>query len=149
MLGRHFNIVADGPTLVAQGEAREQGYDQVLWLLGPEGSVTEAGASNFFVVWRTKEGGKLQMVTAPLGDKIILDGVTRRSLLEMTKERLSEEVEVVERKFTMSEIKEAIKEGRMVEAFVSGTAVSGFLFLTSQNFALFRLVDRTVAISGL
>ena len=64
------------------------------------------------------------MVTAPLGDKIILNGVTRRSLLELTKERLNEDIEVVERKYTINEVKEAIDEGRMEEAFVSGTAVS-------------------------
>lgn len=116
-----------GPSLMANGEARARGYDQVLWLLN--GLVTEAGASNFFVVWRSKEG-KLQLVTAPLGDKIILDGVTRRSILQLARERLAngigglEAVEIVERQFTMDDIVEAAEEGRMVEAFVAGTAVS-------------------------
>lgn len=68
-----------GPTLMANSEARARGYDQVLWLL--DGMVTEAGASNFMVVWETKEGKK-QLITAPLKDKIILDGVTRRSVLQ-------------------------------------------------------------------
>jgi len=119
-----------GPSLMATGEARARGYDQVLWLLN--GQVTEAGASNFFVVWRTNEG-QLQLVTAPLGDKIILDGVTRRSILQLARERLSKSVgelaqlEVVERQFTMHDVVEAIKEGRMMEAFAAGTAyfVSG------------------------
>lgn len=117
-----------GPSLIAQGEARERGFDQILWLLGSNCEVTEAGASNFFVIWRTKEGG-LQLVTAPLGDKVILDGVTRGSVLDLTKERLStpreglEALEIAERKYTMSEIEEAIEEGRFVEAFVAGTAV--------------------------
>ena len=44
-----------GPSLVAQGEARALGYDQILWLFGERCSVTEAGASNFFVVWRRSE----------------------------------------------------------------------------------------------
>jgi branched-chain amino acid aminotransferase len=117
-----------GPSLAATGEARARGYDQILWLLGPEASVTEAGASNFFVVWRTREG-KLQLVTAPLGDKIILDGVTRRSVIDMAKERLAdnsvlEAVEVVERKYTMDEVAQAVNEGRLVETFACGTAVS-------------------------
>jgi branched-chain amino acid aminotransferase len=34
------------------------------------------------------------------------------------------ELEVTERGFTMLEIEEAWKEGRIVEAFLSGTAVS-------------------------
>lgn len=124
-----------GPSLVAQGEARKRGYDQILWLFGDECNVTEAGASNFFVVWKTKEG-KTQLITAPLGEKIILDGITRRSTLELARTRLVagwtpadgslpgklDALEVVERKFTMGELQEAYDEGRLIEAFVAGTA---------------------------
>ena len=100
------------------------------WLLN--GQVTEAGASNFFVMWKSKEG-KTQLVTAPLGDKIILDGVTRRSILQLTRERLShgrtglDPVEIVERQFTMEDIVEAVNEGRILEAFAAGTAVSAII----------------------
>ncbi|KAI8933957.1 hypothetical protein NX059_008731 [Plenodomus lindquistii] len=119
-----------GPSLVAQGEARKRGYHQILWLFGDDCTITEAGASNFFVVWRTKEGG-LQLVTADLNEKIVLDGVTRRSILELARERLTassttdsdlEALEIVERKFNIFEIEEAAKEGRLVEAFAAGTA---------------------------
>jgi branched-chain amino acid aminotransferase len=116
-----------GPSLMANGEARARGYDQVLWLLN--GQVTEAGASNFFVMWKSREG-KTQLVTAPLGDKIILDGVTRRSILQLTRERLShgrtglDPVEIVERQFTMEDVVQAVNEGRILEAFAAGTAVS-------------------------
>ncbi|KAL1311110.1 hypothetical protein AAFC00_001315 [Neodothiora populina] len=111
-----------GPSLVAQGEARLKGYDQILWLFGPDADVTEAGASNFFIVWKSKGEGKLQLVTAPLEDQIILEGVTRASVLDLARERLGSEVEVVERKFTMSEVVDAVNEGRTVEAFAAGTA---------------------------
>lgn len=114
-----------GPSLVAQGEAKARGYDQILWLFGADSEVTEAGASNFFVVWKTKEG-KTQLVTAPLGDKVILEGITRRSVLELVRERMGQELEVVERKYGIKEVKEAVDEGRMIEAFVSGTAVRTF-----------------------
>lgn len=121
------------PTFLAQQEAMARGYNQVLWLLND--SVTEAGASNFFVLWRNKAGA-LELVTAPIDDKIILPGVTRRSILELARERLGEgnkygleKVDVVERKFTMTEVLEAVKEGRMVEAFASGTAVSLLLLI--------------------
>jgi branched-chain amino acid aminotransferase len=116
-----------GPRLVAQGEARKQGYHQILWLFGDDCTITEAGASNFFVVWRTKEGG-LQLVTADLNEKIVLDGVTRRSILELAREKLVteyeglEKLEIVERKFNIFDIVEAAKEGRLVEAFAAGTA---------------------------
>ena len=114
-----------GPSLLATNEARQRGFGQILWLYGAEGYCTEAGASNFFVVWRAKEeeGGKLQLVTAPLDDKLILDGVTRRSVVELARERLKGEVEVVERKYTIDELVEADREGRVVEAFAAGTAV--------------------------
>ncbi|KAH7633865.1 hypothetical protein SMAC4_05595 [Sordaria macrospora] len=110
-----------GPSLLATNEAKARGFHQILWLYGQEAYCTEAGASNFFIVWRTKEG-KLQLITAPLDDKLILDGVTRRSVLELAKTRLAEEVEVVERRYTIDEVIEADKEGRIVEAFAAGTA---------------------------
>ncbi|KAK1771128.1 branched-chain amino acid aminotransferase [Phialemonium atrogriseum] len=113
-----------GPSLLATNEARSRGYGQILWLYGPEGYCTEAGASNFFVVWRAREaeGGRLQLVTAPLDDRLILDGVTRRSVVQLARERLAGEIDVVERKYTVDELVEARKEGRLVEAFAAGTA---------------------------
>lgn len=113
-----------GPSLLATQEARARGFGQILWLYGPEGYCTEAGASNFFVVWKDKDSGKTQIVTAPLDDRLILDGVTRRSLLQLAKERLGHEVDVVERRYTIQEVLEADAEGRLVEAFAAGTAVS-------------------------
>ena len=122
-------------------EGRKRGYDQILWLLESHGEyqVTEAGASNFFVVWRTKDG-KLQIITAPLEKKIILEGVTRASVLDLVRERLVkgskqltpglESLEVVERTYTISEVEEAWREGRLVEAFVSGTAVSSYISIS-------------------
>ena len=109
-----------GPSLVAQQEARDRGYDQILWLFGEQGYVTEAGASNFFVVWKTAEG-KMQLITAPLRDGIILEGVTRQSVLDLVRAEIPE-IEVVERKYTMDEVKAAYEEGRLMEAFGSGTA---------------------------
>jgi branched-chain amino acid aminotransferase len=99
-------------------------------LFGPEGYVTEAGSSNFFVIWRT-ERGNLQMVTAALDEHTILAGVTRQSILELAKERFSysskfgeefESLEVVETKFTIFDIISAAKDGRLLAAFAVGTA---------------------------
>jgi len=111
-----------GPSMVAQVEAKARGFNQILWLFG-------AGASNFIVVWKTREGKK-ELITAPLGDKLILEGITRRSVLELARERLAEELDVVERKYGITEVEEAVEEGRMLEAFVVGTAVrASFLCL--------------------
>ncbi|CAJ2502890.1 Uu.00g102840.m01.CDS01 [Anthostomella pinea] len=111
-----------GPSLLATQEARARGFGQILWLYGREGQCTEAGASNFFVVWKCKESGKTQLVTAPLDDRLILDGVTRRSVLALARERLGDEVEIVERKYTIEDVLQADEEGRLVESFAAGTA---------------------------
>ncbi|EMR66019.1 putative branched-chain amino acid aminotransferase protein [Eutypa lata UCREL1] len=111
-----------GPSLLATAEARARGFGQILWLYGPEGQCTEAGASNFFVVWKAKDTGKTQVVTAPLDDRLILDGVTRRSVVQLLRERLAGEVELVERKYTIAEVQEADDDGRLLEAFAAGTA---------------------------
>ncbi|KAK7419855.1 hypothetical protein QQZ08_010689 [Neonectria magnoliae] len=110
-----------GPSLLATADARSRGYHQILWLYGQQGECTEAGASNFFVVWKRKDG-KNEIITAPLDDKLILDGVTRRSCLELFRERLGDEYEITERKYTIDEVIEADAEGRILESFAAGTA---------------------------
>jgi branched-chain amino acid aminotransferase len=110
-----------GPSLMATADARRRGYHQILWLYGPDGECTEAGASNFFVLWKRKDG-KTELVTAPLDDKLILDGVNRRSVLDLARERLADEIEITERKYTIHELAEAHAEGRILESFASGTA---------------------------
>lgn len=117
-----------GPSLMAHKEAQARGYDQILWLFGKSCEVTEAGASNFFVIWKNKDTGRVELVTAPLDDKVILDGVTRRSVLELAKDRLTvsngeiQGLDIVERKYTMMDLIDAAKEDRLLEAFAAGTA---------------------------
>ncbi|KAF5484535.1 Branched-chain-amino-acid aminotransferase [Colletotrichum siamense] len=119
-----------GPTIQAQGEARRLGYDQILWLFGPDRQITEAGSANVFVIWRTSTGG-LQMVTPPLDErKIILAGGTRRSILELSRKMFVggpadkdvEKVEVLESDITMSDIVRAVDDESLVAVFVVGTA---------------------------
>jgi branched-chain amino acid aminotransferase len=112
-----------GPSVLATQDAVSRGFHQVLWLYGDEGECTEAGGSNFFLVWRRRDGKK-EMITAPLDDHLILDGITRRSCIELAKERLGDELEITERKFTIGEVLEASKENRLLESFAAGTAVS-------------------------
>lgn len=112
-----------GPSIRASAAAAAKGFDQILWLFGEDGWVTEAGACNFFAVIKEKgEAGRPQLITAPLEDEVILPGVTRASVLDTAKELLAEEVDVVERKFTIHELIEANKESRLLECFACGTA---------------------------
>ncbi|KAJ5355340.1 Aminotransferase class IV [Penicillium cataractarum] len=118
------------PSLPMQGEARRRGFDQVLWLFGSEGYITEAGSANFFTIWRNYEG-KLQLVTPPLTDHLILAGVTRQSILDLAMERFvetarsnygCEPLEVLEIMLTVSDLQNASRDGSLLSAFVVGTA---------------------------
>lgn len=105
-------------TLLAQKEAQEKGYAQVLWLFGEQGRVTEVGTMNFFAFWKNEQGEK-ELITCPITD-MILPGVTRDSILAIA--RKMGDIKVSERDYTIHDIIKAIKEGRMLEAFGTGTA---------------------------
>jgi branched-chain amino acid aminotransferase len=110
------------PCIVPQQEAAKRGFHQNLWLFGEEQFVTEVGTMNVFVAMRNKETGQKELLTAPL-DGTILAGVTRDSVLSLAREKLEPEGwKVVERKYTMQELKDAADEGRLLEAFGAGTA---------------------------
>jgi branched-chain amino acid aminotransferase len=110
------------PCIVPQMQAAKRGFHQNLWLFGEEEYVTEVGTMNMFVAMKNKETGQNELITAPL-DGMILAGVTRDSVLSLAKEKLVPQGwNVVERKYTMTELSDASKEGRLIEAFGSGTA---------------------------
>ncbi|KOS22717.1 Branched-chain-amino-acid aminotransferase [Escovopsis weberi] len=110
------------PCVVPQKQAASRGYQQNLWLFGPEEYVTEVGTMNMFAAIRDRETGQKELVTAPL-DGTILEGVTRDSILHLARERLAPEGwKISERKYTMQELSEAANEGRLMEAFGAGTA---------------------------
>lgn len=89
------------------------GCDQTMWLDSVEHKyIEEMSGMNFFAVIDNK------LVTPILSDTI-LDGVTRRSIIEIAK---GEKLSVEERKVSIDEILGAIAEGRCTEAFVCGTA---------------------------
>jgi branched-chain amino acid aminotransferase len=106
------------PTIRVQAAAAQQGYSQVLWLYGPRKLVTEVGTMNFFCFWVNKKGEK-ELITAPL-DGTILPGVTRQSMLDLA--RRWGEFKVTEAEFSIHEVIEAVKEGRVIECFGGGTA---------------------------
>lgn len=136
-----------GPTLSLQDQAKADGFDQILWLFGKERYVTEAGASNFFVVLRSDDEKVWQLTTAPLEERLILPGITRASILQLAQDGLlpalgdAIRIEVIERQFTVSELFEAHSQGKLIEAFVTGTA----LFVTPVG--MIRLGGRDLEIN--
>jgi len=107
-----------GPTIRASRIAESKGYDQILWLVNE--NVTECGTMNLFFFWKNKHGEE-ELITAAL-DGTILPGVVRDSVLCLAREW--GQFKVAERSTSIHEIVEAIKEGRMIEAFGCGTAAN-------------------------
>jgi branched-chain amino acid aminotransferase len=79
----------------------------------------ECGAMNVFFLFK-KKGGGLELATPPLDRGTILPGVTRDSILSLTREW--GEFEVSERPITVREVRAAAAEGRLREVFGCGTA---------------------------
>ncbi|WP_408097548.1 branched-chain amino acid aminotransferase [Peredibacter sp. HCB2-198] len=89
------------------------GCDQTMWLDSVEHKyIEEMSGMNFFAVIDNK------VVTPTLTDTI-LDGVTRKSIIDIAR---AEKIEVEERKLSIDEVLKAVQEGRCTEAFVCGTA---------------------------
>ena len=93
--------------------AEERGYTQVLWLDGVERKyIEEVGAMNVMF----KVAGKI--LTPDLNGSV-LDGITRRSCIQLLKDW---GYEVEERRITAEELFQAAESGAMEEAWGTGTA---------------------------
>lgn len=93
--------------------AKEQGFDQVLWMDAKEFKyVQEVGTMNIFFVLKDK-------VITPKTTGTILKGITRASIIQLMRDQ---GIEVEERLVSIDELKEAYSKGELIEAFGSGTA---------------------------
>ena len=100
-------------SLLAAQKAKQNGYDQVLWLDALEHRyLEEVGTMNLFI--HLKSG----LVTPPT-DGTILKGVTRDSCLTLLREW---GVPVQERRITLDELAEASGRDELLEIFGTGTA---------------------------
>ena len=101
-------------SLIGQKKAEEMGYSQVLWLDGIEHKyIDEVGAMNVFFVIDGK------VVTPSLAEGSILPGVTRASCIQLLRDM---GYTVEERKLSIDEVEKAYAEGKLNEAFGTGTA---------------------------
>jgi branched-chain amino acid aminotransferase len=95
-------------------EAREKGYDQVMWLDGTEHKyIHECGTMNLMFVIDDV------VITPPTDTGEILEGITRDSVITILK-KAGIEIEI--RPITIDEVIAAHKSGRLQEAFGTGTA---------------------------
>ncbi|KAJ4485208.1 aminotransferase [Lentinula aciculospora] len=130
--GGHKVALNYSPGFLPLRVAQKQGYEQILWLLGDDMKVTEAGAMNIFIVVK-RDDGEINLLTPPL-DGTILPGVTRDSVLALAKAHAAGEIilpglqqtlriHAQERTFTMDDLWRWSADGRLLEAFGAGTAV--------------------------
>lgn len=95
-------------------EIQDQGFDQNLWLDGIDRKwIEEIGTMNVFFVIGDK------VITPSLESGTILNGITRKSVLALLKDK---GIDVEERKINIDEIVEASANGTLKEAFGAGTA---------------------------
>ena len=100
-------------SLIAQQEAHEQDYSQVLWLDGVEKKyIEEVGTMNVFF-----HIGDKVITPALVGS--ILPGITRKSAIEMIR---SWGLAVEERRLSVDEVIAAADDGALHEMFGTGTA---------------------------
>jgi branched-chain amino acid aminotransferase len=125
IVAEHFSRAANGGIGAAKAAgnyaaqfyptnlANKDGFQQVIWTDdATHTKLEEAGTMNVF--FRIND----TLLTAPTSERI-LDGITRKSLIEMaTKEGLNVEV----RSVLVSELVEAAKSGALKEIFGAGTA---------------------------
>jgi branched-chain amino acid aminotransferase len=105
-----------GAAMLATTEAKQKGYDQVLWTDALEHKyVQEIGTMNvFFIIGNTA-------VTPDLNQGTILEGVTRASVITLLKDQ---GYKVEERPLSIDEIVDAYKKGELKEVFGTGTAAT-------------------------
>jgi branched-chain amino acid aminotransferase len=100
-------------SLLAAEEAKNRGFDQVLWTDAIEHRhLEEVGTMNMVVVIADE-------VITPALDGTILGGVTRDSVLTLCREW---GLRVAERRLTIDELLQAESDGRLSEMFGCGTA---------------------------
>jgi branched-chain amino acid aminotransferase len=104
-----------GAAMLPTRLAQEEGYNQLLWTDASEHQyVEESGTMNvLFVI-----DGKL---ITPAVSTSILDGITRRSVLQLARDW---GMPVEERKVSSREVMDALSNGTLTEAFGVGTAVT-------------------------
>ncbi len=97
-------------------QAQKEGYDQLLWTDGKNHSqIEESGTMNVMF----KIDGKI--ITAPTHTGTILKGITRDSVIQLARDW---EEPLDERFLSVSELEEALIQGRLEEAFGTGTAAT-------------------------
>ncbi|MFH1196116.1 MAG: branched-chain amino acid aminotransferase [bacterium] len=100
-------------SLMAQRDARNEGYTQVLWLDAIELKyIEEVGTMNIFIRFKDE-------VATPTLSGSILPGVTRLSVLQLLRDW---KYNINERLISLKEVVDSYDKGELIEIFGTGTA---------------------------
>jgi branched-chain amino acid aminotransferase len=129
-----------GRSLYPFAEATKEGFDQLIWTDAVSHEyIEEAGTANLIFVI----DGKL---VTPSIRSTVLDGITRDTIIHLAKEA---GIEVEERRVSVKEIIEGIKNGRLTDAFAAGTAATvtpiGEISYEGINYTLTDPSTRTIS----
>jgi len=103
-----------GISMLPTMEAKKEGFDQIIWTDGRDHKyVEESGTTNLFFVLNE------ETILTPALDGNILKGVTRDSCIKMLRDA---NYNVEERHISIEEIGQAAREGKLTDAFGTGTA---------------------------
>lgn len=131
-----------GAVMQPLAEVRAKGFDQILWLDGYEfNRLQEIGTMNVFLVI---DGVVLTPSTEEL---TILKGITRDSCMTLLREK---GYRVEERDITVPEVIQAAREGRLTDAFGTGTAATvapiGVIGYKDEVFDLVPVEERPISV---
>jgi branched-chain amino acid aminotransferase len=131
-----------GAAFYPYSKALAQGYDQVIWTDAIQHEfIEESGTMNIMFIIENR------LITPPLSGTI-LDGITRRSLLQLA---TSAGMTIEERRISYKEVKKWLEENKKVEAFGAGTAAviapierigmdgQDYMTYTAEDAIMFRL----------
>ena len=116
--------------------AANEGFRQLIWTDAKEHKfIEEAGTMNVLFVIDN-------VLITPITGDTILNGITRRSVVEIAKDW---GIEVQERKIEVQEVFDALKNGSLTEAFGAGTAATiapiSNISLNGENFTIPKSKD--------
>jgi branched-chain amino acid aminotransferase len=111
--------------------ASQEGFRQLIWTDAKEHKyIEEAGTMNILLVIDN-------ILVTPIAGDTILNGITRKSVVEIAKDW---GMEVQERKIEVQEVSDALKDGSLTEAFGAGTAATiapiSNISLNGENFTI-------------
>jgi branched-chain amino acid aminotransferase len=116
--------------------ANKEGFRQLIWTDAKEHKyIEEAGTMNVLFVIDN-------VLITPIAGDTILNGITRKSVVEIARDW---GIEVQERKIEVQEVFEALKDGSLTEAFGAGTAATiapiSNISLNGENFTISESKD--------